>query len=131
MLGFDPRVRRIQAQPFAVDLVAGKLLRTAEERKAARSMYGARKGASIYTPDFYVERADGKQLAVEVKLGGFVGGDADHERLHLATQVLANYGHEVVRVIASPATGLRSMTTSGNRQRSCSCKRSPNGHCAP
>ncbi|MFT7722208.1 MAG: hypothetical protein QM788_05190 [Roseateles sp.] len=99
MLGFDPRVRRIQAQPFAVDLVAGELLRTAEERKAARSMYGARKGASIYTPDFYVERADGKQLAVEVKLGGFVGGDADHERLNLATQVLAHYGHEVARVV--------------------------------
>lgn len=99
MLGFDPRVRRIQAQPFTVDLVAGKLLRTAEERKAARSMYGGRKGASIYTPDFYVERADGKKLAVEVKLGGFVGSDADHERLTLASHVLAHYGYEVARVV--------------------------------
>ncbi len=99
MLGFDPRVRHIQAQPFAVDLVAGKLLRTADERTEARRMYAGRKGASIYTPDFYVERADGKQLAVEVKLGGFVGGEADHERLTLATQVLAHYGYEVARVV--------------------------------
>ena len=85
MLGFDPRVRRIQAQPFAVDLVEGRLLRSADQRNAARSKYARRKGASIYTPDFYVERADGTQFALEVKLGGFIGRDADHDRLDLAT----------------------------------------------
>ncbi len=104
MLGFDPRVRRIQAQPFAVDLVEGRLLRSADQRNAARSKYARRKGASIYTPDFYVERADGTQFALEVKLGGFIGGDADHDRLDLATQVLKTYGHEVARVVMPNTT---------------------------
>jgi hypothetical protein len=113
MLGFDPRVRRLRAQPFAVDLVEGKLLRTAEQRNAARRMYAGRKGASIYTPDFYVERSDGKQIAVEVKLGGFVGGDADIERLNLATTVLATYGHEVARVVMPNTTHHPLTTTIG------------------
>lgn len=99
MLGFDPRVRRIQAQPFAVDLVEGKLLRSADQRGAALRKYAGRKGASIYTPDFYVELAQGKQLAVEVKLEGFIGDDADHDRLEQATQVLSTYGHDVARVV--------------------------------
>lgn len=104
MLGFDPRVRRIQAQPFAVDLVEGRLLRSAEQRDAARRQYAGRKGASIYTPDFYVERGDGKQIVVEVKLGGFIGSDADQERLDLATQVLATYGYDVARVVIPSTT---------------------------
>jgi hypothetical protein len=99
LLGFDPRVRRLQAQPFAVDLVEGRLLRTSEQRDAARRQYAARKGASIYTPDFHVERSDGKQIAVEVKLAGFMGTDADHDRLDQATKVLATYGHDVARVV--------------------------------
>lgn len=104
MLGFDPRVRRIQAQPFAVDLVEGRLLRSAEQRKAARSKYARRKGASIYTPDFYVERADSKLLAVEVKLEGFIGDDADHERIAIAAQVLATYGHDFARMVMPNST---------------------------
>lgn len=104
MLGFDPRVRRIQAQPFAVDLVEGRLLRSAHERDAARRRYAQRKGASIYTPDFYIERAEGKQLAVEVKLEGFLGGEADQDRLNQATQVLSTYGYEVARVVMPNST---------------------------
>lgn len=99
MLGFDPRVRRIQAQPFAVDLVEGRLLRSAQQRNDALRKYAGRKGASIYTPDFYVERADGKQIAVEVKLGKFTGSEADHERIEQATRVLETHGHEVARVV--------------------------------
>jgi len=98
MLGFDPRVRRIQGQPFAVDLVEGLLLRTQEQRTAARRKYAKRKGASVYTPDFYVERV------IEVKFGEFTGSDADHDRLKQASKVLANYGHEVVRLILPNVT---------------------------
>lgn len=104
MLGFDPRVRRIQAQPFAVDLVEGKLLRSLEQRDSARRRYAGRKGASIYTPDFYVERVDGKQLAVEVKLEGFLGTEADQDRLGGAAEVLSAYGHEVARVVMPNTT---------------------------
>jgi hypothetical protein len=104
MLGFDPRVRRIQAQPFAVDLVEGRLLRSAEQRDAARRKYAKRRGASLYTPDFYVERADGKQIVVEVKLEGFIGSDADHDRLDQGTKVLKTFGHEVARVVIPTAT---------------------------
>ena len=104
MLGFDPRVRRIQGQPFAVDLVEGLLLRTQEQRTAARRKYAKRKGASVYTPDFYVERVDGKQIVIEVKFGEFTGSDADHDRLKQASKVLANYGHEVVRLILPNVT---------------------------
>lgn len=99
MLGFDPRVRRFRAQPFAVDLVEGRLLRTAEQRDAARRKYAGRKGASIYTPDFAAELTGGRQLVIEVKLDGFMGNAPDHERLALATEVLATYGHDVTRVV--------------------------------
>jgi hypothetical protein len=99
MLGLDPRVRRVQAQPFAVDLVDGLLLRTTAQRDAARRKYAGRKGASIYTPDFYVERDDGKQIAVEVKLAGFAGSDADHDRLAQGTQVLKTFGYDHVQVV--------------------------------
>lgn len=104
MLGFDPRVRRIQAQPFAVDLVEGRVLRSAQQRDEARRRYAQRKGASIYTPDFYVERADGKQLAVEVKLQGFLGSEADQDRLRQASTVLSTYGYEVARVVMPNST---------------------------
>lgn len=77
MLGLDPRVRRIQSQPFAVDLVEGQSLRPAEQRDVARRKCAKRQGASIYAPDFYAERFDGKQIAVEVKLEGYLGSDAE------------------------------------------------------
>lgn len=73
MLGFDPRVLSFQAQTFAVDLVEGRLLRTAEQRDAARRKYARRPGPSLYTPDFGVEFSSGRQRAVEVKLGGLSG----------------------------------------------------------
>lgn len=104
MLGFDPRVRRIQAQPFAVDIVEGRLLRSAQQRDDALRKYAGRRGASLYTPDFYVERADGKQIAVEVKLEGFIGSDADRERLDQATKVMNVHGYEVARVVMPNST---------------------------
>ena len=99
LLGIDPRVRRFQPQPFAVDLVEGLLLRTAEQRDAARRKYAGRNGPALYTPDFYVEFCGGRLLALEVKLDRFLGMELDHERMDLARKVLTNYGHDFIRVV--------------------------------
>jgi hypothetical protein len=104
MIGFDPRVRRFQAQPFAVDVVEGRLLRTAEQRSEARRRYAKRKGASIYTPDFLLELIGGRALVIEVKLEGFLGGPVDDERMAQATRVLATYGHDMARVVVPANT---------------------------
>lgn len=99
LLGIDPRVRRFQPQPFAVDLVEGRLLRTAEQRDVARRQYAGRPGPALYTPDFYAEFCSGRRLALEVKLDRYLGAEPDHERIELAKKVLTNYGHEFVRVV--------------------------------
>lgn len=99
MLGFDPAVRSFKAQPFAVDLVEGRLLRTAEQRTEARRRYAKRKGASIYTPDFLAELSGGRALVIEVKLDAFLGDEDDENRFLQATEVLATYGHEFARVV--------------------------------
>jgi len=102
LLGLDPRVRHFQRQPFTVDLVERRLLRTSEERDVARQQYAGRPGPSLYTPDFNVEHEGRRFIAVEVKLEGFPGQDADSERMRQAADVLKHYGHEFLRV-AVPA----------------------------
>lgn len=99
LLGFDPRVRRFLPQPFAVDLVEGRLLRTAEQRDAAVSKYASVKGPTLYTPDFYVEFADGRLLVLEVKLDRYQGSEADQVRFGRAKKVFTNYGHEFLHVV--------------------------------
>lgn len=92
MLGFDSRVRLIQARAFAADLVEGKPLRK----------YAGRKCPSIYTPDIYSEQAEGKELAFEVKLEGVIGDDAGHDRLeHVARWPSAHRQEVAHRVVPS------------------------------
>jgi hypothetical protein len=98
LLGFDPRVKHFQRQPFTVDLVERRLLRSEEERSIARKRYARRPGPSLYTPDFFVECADRRLVTIEVKLKEFTGQQADHERMEQASQVLIHYGHEFWRV---------------------------------
>lgn len=98
LLGLDPRVRHFQRQPFTVDLVEGRLLRTADERNLARQRYAGRPGPSLYTPDFNVEHGNRRLIAIEVKLKGFPGADTDNERMTLAAEVLKHYGHEFLLV---------------------------------
>ncbi|ARN18436.1 hypothetical protein [Piscinibacter gummiphilus] len=98
LLGLDPRVRHFRRQPFAVDLVERRLLRTAEERNIARQRYAGRPGPSLYTPDFSVEHGNCRLITIEVKLKGFPGQNADHERMTQAAEVLKHYGHEFLRV---------------------------------
>jgi hypothetical protein len=101
LLGLDPRVRSFRRQPFTVDLVECKLLRTAEERNLARRRYAGRPGPSLYTPDFGVEFVDTQLRAIEVKLRGFAGSDDDHERMDQAAVVLKSYGQAFHRVVLS------------------------------
>ena len=98
LLGLDPRVRHFHRQPFTVDIVERRLLLTAEERNIARQRYAGRPGPSLYTPDFSVEHGNRRFITIEVKLKGFPGQDADHERMTQAADVLKHYGHEFLRV---------------------------------
>lgn len=112
-LGFDPRVRRFQPQPFTVDLVEGRILRTAEQRQEARRKHAGRKGPALYTPDFGVELSSDRQLVIEVKLDTFLGDQVEQDRLAAATTALASYGYAVARVVIPSQTShpLRSNIT--------------------
>lgn len=99
LVGLDPRVRRFLPQPFTVDLFHGKLLRTAEQRDAAVSKYASVKGPRLYTPDFYVEFADGRLLVFEVKLDRYPGSEADRERFEKARSVFTNHGYEFLHIV--------------------------------
>lgn len=105
MLTLDPRVKRFDTQPFTVDLIDGRLLRTAEEVSAARARHRGREGNKFYTPDVGVEWHDGPQSAVEVKLEGYEG-DQD---LGLAQSILESYGYRFQRVVipANPTHPLK------------------------
>lgn len=95
MLTLDPRVRRFDTQPFTVDLIDGRLLRTPDEVKAARSKHRDRAGNRFYTPDFGVEWYDDPRSAVEVKLEGHEGA-GDYA---IAQDILKAYGYRFQRVV--------------------------------
>jgi len=99
----DPRVRKLRAQPFTIDVPTNQFLRTREELKASRL---ERKKPEIsareYTPDFEVEMASGAQWVLESKTPQHALNDAYWAKLGHAAALLRGRGY-LFAVIKMPA----------------------------
>ncbi|WP_429347312.1 hypothetical protein [Paraburkholderia sp. Clong3] len=93
MLALDPRVSVFKAQPFKVDLIDGRLLKTPEAVNEARLKHKDRKGPKFYTPDFAVDRHTAPRSAIEVKREGHDGDDDYKSVLEQAKQILEAGGY--------------------------------------
>lgn len=63
----DPRIRRVWAQPYTVDLRTGRQFRSRAELKRFFEENGRPPGEILYTPDFLFELQDRRLHAIEVK----------------------------------------------------------------
>lgn len=99
MLDLDPEVVSFLPQGVAVDLVAGCLLYTREQRSAAAAKYKSLPGPCIYTGDYLVELSGARQRVLEVKLDSFPGDEVYQEKFQRAKLVLNRYGCELAKVI--------------------------------
>jgi hypothetical protein len=99
LLTIDPRVQRFYPQPFTVDLIDGRVLRTSEEVSDARRRHRHRVGRMFYTPDFGIHRVDWPRGAAEVKLEGFEGDSEYENTLARAEDVLDACGWQFRRLV--------------------------------
>jgi hypothetical protein len=99
VLNLDPRVRSFSCQPFTLDLVEGRILRTAEERASARRRHEHLPSPRSYTPDILAVLSGDQDLVVEVKLQGYLGDYIDDRRLTLARELLHSAGYRFLRVV--------------------------------
>lgn len=90
----DPRVIRLRAQPFTVDVVSGHLYHTEKELLAGRE---TREKNDVemreYTPDLLLTLADGKMVVIEVKTEKYPGKDEYWEKVNLAANILRSHGY--------------------------------------
>lgn len=109
VLTLDPRVSSFRCQPFTVDLIDRRILRTGEERSDARKRHKGMPSPHFYTPDFLAQRVGDTDLVVEVKSEHFVSDDDSDERLSRAQQLLLAMGYKFLRVVVpdDPALPLR------------------------
>lgn len=110
LLTIDPRVQRIDPQPFQVDLIDGRVLYSHEEVLAAKAKHRGREGHKFYTPDFRVHWLDSPRAAIEVKLEGYEGTPEYQAVLALARDILEANGYHFERLVipANPRHPLRS-----------------------
>jgi len=95
----DPRVRRFAPQPFTVDLIDRRVLRTADEVCEARHRHRKRSGWRFYTPDYGLDHATMPRAVVEVKLEGFEGSSDYEGALCQARSVLDAAGYSFTRLV--------------------------------
>jgi len=99
MLTIDPGVISYRTQPFTVDLIDRRLLRTPEAVSEARKKHRHRLGRTFYTPDFAIEWADLPRQALEVKRAGYEGDTAYDQVLAIAGTVLASFGYRFAKAV--------------------------------
>lgn len=99
MLTLDPGVRAFAGQPFTVDLIDRRILRSREAVSEARKKHRLVNGPKFYTPDFAADCFDSPPLAVEVKLEGFLGDDEYAQKLTRVQSLLEAAGYHFLRVI--------------------------------
>lgn len=95
----DPRVKSISPQPFALDVITGKVFKTRREledaRKSRSSIDALRRD---YTPDLLLVLHDGTRLIVEVKDPGHVPRDGYREKLETARRILIMRGERFLLI---------------------------------
>lgn len=99
MLTLDPGVRQFVTQPFTVDLIDRRILRTSEAVSEARTRHRELPGPKFYTPDFALDCFDRPQIALEVKSEGFEGDAEYAQKLSLARKLLQASGYRFLRIV--------------------------------
>lgn len=99
VLTLDPGVRRFLGQPFTVDLIDRRILRTPEQRAEARQRHRDIPGPRFYTPDFVADCFDKPQIAIEVKAEGYEGNAEYERKLADAQALLEASGYRFLRVV--------------------------------
>lgn len=99
MLTLDPGVRQFWTQPFTVDLIDRRILRTRADVADARSKYKGLEGSKLYTPDFEADYHTQARIAIEVKMEGFEGSEQYAGMLSLARSLLESSGYRFLRVV--------------------------------
>lgn len=109
MLTLDPRVITFRTQPFTVDLIDQRLLKTPDEVTVARKKHGQRVKPKFYTPDFEIIWKSEPRSVIEVKLEGYEGDQDFQTMLRLASSILEANGYRYARVVlpADPRHPLR------------------------
>lgn len=110
MLTLDPRAKGFSTQPFTVDLIDHRLLKTPDAVAEARKKHSNRIGPKLYTPDFSVDWIGLPRSAIEVKLEGFEGDDYYLTMLGLGSAIIEAHGYRFTKVVfpGNPRHPLRS-----------------------
>ncbi len=95
LLTIDPSVTGFKTQPFTVDIVSRRILRTREELAEARTRHRHRHADVFYTPDFEVQLSGSVREALEVKLESFEGDGHYQAMLSEARCVLRGFGYQL------------------------------------
>jgi hypothetical protein len=99
MLSIDPGISRYEPQPYTVDLVEHRLLRTTSEVQRMREKYRGMKGPFFYTPDYGVDYLNAAKGTLEVKKFGYEGDAEYDEKLIRAERIIRAHGHDFKKVV--------------------------------
>ncbi len=99
MLEVDPSVAKFEPQPFSVDLIDRRLLRSREQLSEARRKHAKRSGPRLYTPDFCITWVSRRKTVLEVKIEGFEGDAVYVLKLQMAQEILEAHGYEFARIV--------------------------------
>lgn len=99
LLAIDPSVTGFKTQPFTVDIVARRILRTREEVAEARARHRYRHADVFYTPDFELQLSGTTREALEVKLESFEGDGHYQAMLTEARCVLRGFGYRLRKLV--------------------------------
>lgn len=95
----DPRVKSISPQPFALDVITGKVFKTRREledaRKTRSKIDAVRRD---YTPDLLLVLHDGTRLIVEVKDPRYAPRDEYREKLETARRLITMRGERFLLI---------------------------------
>lgn len=100
LLEIDPSIAAFETQPFTVDLIEQRLLRSKEQLSEARRKHAKRSGPCLYTPDFCITWADRLKTALEVKAQGFEGDEEYASKLKMAKAILERHGYAFATMVA-------------------------------
>lgn len=95
----DPRVKSISPQPFALDVITGKVFKTRRELEDARMTRSKIDAARRdYTPDLLLVLHDGTRLIVEVKDPRHLPRDEYREKLETARRMITMRGERFLLI---------------------------------
>lgn len=95
LLTIDPSVTSFVTQPFTVDIVERRILRTKEDVAQAVARHRYRVRDAFYTPDFEIVRNGRVVEALEVKLESFEGDFHYKAKLSDAAAALRGFGYRL------------------------------------